>query len=234
MTVNNNREKLLIRAYIIIGIAFLILIKTVQIMHAGRTINWCMYAAIAVNTAMALYYYLRFGRNLRDRHVNLIAFGLFATFVADFFATLIGRRMSMTAYLCGAACFCIVELIYAAYLRGGRGAVIMRAVMVAAGLIVLGAMGALKPDRILGVTNEMLILANVIDAWTARRFTPPMLFRIGITLFFACDTSIIIRSLASGSIRTAAAFSVWVFYIPAQLLITLAYMFSCRKERIPD
>ena len=231
MTESNNREKLLIRAYIIIGIAFLILIKYLQIIHAGRTINRCMYAAIAVNTALALYYYLRFGRKLKDKHVNLIAFGLFATFAADFFATLIGRRMSMTAYLCGAACFCIVELIYAAYLRGGRSAVIMRAVLVAAGLIVLGVMGALKPDKILGVTNEMLILANVIDAWAARRINPHIFFKIGITLFFACDTSIVIRSLTSGAIHDTAAFVVWIFYVPAQLLITLAYVYGCRDGR---
>lgn len=228
---NSSREKQLIRVYIIIGIAFLILIKILQIRHAGRTINWCMYSAIAVNTALALYYYLRFGRKLKDKHVNLIAYGLFATFAADFLATLIGRRMSMTAYLCGAACFCVVELIYAAYLRGGRTAVIMRAVMVAAGLIVLSFMGALKPDKVLGVTNEMLILANVIDAWAARGIRPHILFKIGITLFLACDTSIVIRSLTSGIIHDTAKFVVWIFYVPAQMLITLAYVYGCRKER---
>ena len=228
---NGPGEKNLIRAYVIISIALLVLIKTLQIMHKGRLINWSMYAAITVNTALALYYYLRYGRKLEDKHVNLIAFGLFATFAADFFATMIGRRMSMTAYLCGAACFCIVELIYAAYLRGGRTSVIMRAVLVAAGLTVLSVMGALKPDKVLGITNEMLILANVIDAWAARRMNPHIFFKIGITLFLACDTSIVIRSLASGIIHDTAAFVVWIFYVPAQMLITLAYVNGCRESR---
>ena len=81
MTDNTQRENNLIKSYIIIEAALLVLIKTVQIMHAGRIINVCMFTAIAVNTVVTAYYYLRCSRKLEDRHDNPIAYGLFATFL---------------------------------------------------------------------------------------------------------------------------------------------------------
>ena len=230
MTDNTQRENNLLRWYMIIEAALLVLIKTVQSMHAGRVINVCMFAAIAVNTAVTAYYYLRCSRKLEDRRANLIAYGLFATFFADLFATLLASGFNSVSYIFGVACFCVVEIIYAVYLRAGRGSVILRIAIAAAGLIILRAAGMFKAGLALGLINMVLILANVIDAWAGRQSDIPMLFRLGITLFFACDLSIAIRTLTSGGVHQAAAFVVWIFYVPAQLLITLAYVDCCRTN----
>ncbi|MBR2706833.1 MAG: hypothetical protein IKE74_06260 [Mogibacterium sp.] len=231
MTGNTQRENNLIRAYIIISATLLVLIKTVQIMHAGRVINVCMFTAIAVNTAVTAYFYLRCGRTIEDRNSNLIAYGLFATFVADLFATLFARGFNSTPYIIGISCFCVVEIIYAAYLRAGRATVILRVAVIAAVLIILRAAGMFKTGIALGLINIILVMANVLDAWVIRRFDAPMLFRIGIALFCACDLSIAIRTVTSGGIHQAAAFVVWIFYVPAQLLITLAYVSCCSNKR---
>ena len=52
-------------------------------------------------------------------------------------------------------------------------------------------------------------------------------YLFGVTLFLACDTSIVIRALTSGAVKSAAWFMVWVFYVPAQVLLTLAYAKAC-------
>lgn len=222
-----------IKVYIVIEAVLLIAIKSLQSVHAGRTINYVMYAAIVMNSVVAAYYYFRYGRSLKDKHPNLIALALLMTLAADFFATLIGRWASYTAYTFGIALFCVTEIIYAVYLRAGKGTVILRAVLAAAGIVLVRKMGMTKPDTILGLVNEVLVLVNVVDAWAAKRIDPPMLFKVGITLFFCCDTSIVIRALASGAVKNAAWFMVWVFYVPAQVLITLAYVKYCTR-RWPD
>lgn len=233
MTDNTQRDRKLIKAYIIITVALLVLIKTVQIMNAGTVSRHvCMFTTIAVNTAVTAYFYLLYGRKIEDRHSNLIAYGLFATFIADLFATLLATGTKSASYICGIACFCLVEIIYAVYLRAGKQTVILRVVTIAAGLIILGAAGMLKAGMALGLINLILVLVNVIDAWLGKRIDAPMLFRIGITLFCACDLSIAVRTVSSGDIRQTAAFVVWIFYVPAQLLITLAYAECCRKKSL--
>lgn len=231
---NTERDKKLIKVYIAVEIILLAVIKTLQIMGAGLIQNGFNYAAIVCNTIVAAYYYKTYGGSLKDGHQNLIAYGLFTTLIADFFVTLISRGVSFEAYLCGIVAFIIVEIIYAVYLRADQWAVMMRIVLFAAGIIAIHRMGAGTPEKYLGVLNEVLILSNVIDVWTARKIHPPVLFRLGITLFFACDTSIMLRTLTSGGIQEAASFMVWIFYVPAQVLITLAYVRSCSIKIAED
>ncbi len=91
-------------------------------------------------------------------------------------------------------------------------------------LLVIIKAGMLSAGNVAGILNLTLILFNVIDAWTVKRVKPSLIFKIGITLFLLCDFSILFRGLDLGTVSDISAFLVWIFYIPAQVLIVLSYI----------
>ena len=227
---NNRTEKNLIKAYIAAEALILTVIKITQQMHVGRIINCCMYSAIVVNTLVCTYFFAKYSRTIRDRRDNLIAYALFVTLIADWFLTFIGRRYSAEAYTCGLFFFCAVEAVYMLYLRPGRASVAARILLFAAGAFALYRTGQLTADNALGLLNMVLILVNVIDVWTSRKNDVSALFRAGMTLFLCCDTCIMLKSMTSGAVREAAHFMIWIFYVPAQVLLVLAYISACSKR----
>ena len=207
-----------------IELVILIAIKICDATQPYTVRGIVMYAAIAVNTVVAIYYYCRHGRRQR---ADLIAYALFVTAAADVFLTLIGTDALL---LPGFALFCVVEIIYAVYLKSGWPSVIARAALYAVLLLAVGHMGMLTLPYAVGLFNIVLILVNVIQAWRSKKHCAPMHFRIGITLFLCCDMSILVRTLATGTLHDIIAWLVWIFYVPAQVLIVLAYV----KEVLPD
>ena len=223
---NTDAEKTLIKVYIAIEALLLIAIQTNRIMHWVR-LGVLGYPAIVVNTAVAAYFYARYGRTLRDRRDNLIAYALFVTLIADWFLTFRGAKHGTMAYEYGLIAFCTVEILYAAYLRAGPVSIIARAVLFAAGVFALHKAGMLTAESALGFLNMILVTVNVTDAWSAKRPNASLLFKLGITLFFCCDATVMAKVLTSGSLHTAVNFMTWIFYVPAQLLLTLAYVKAC-------
>jgi hypothetical protein len=223
-------EKKLIKAYIAIEAVILIMIQAAKLMQAEHR-GWIMYPAIVINTAVAAYFYVRYGRSLKDRHDNLIAYALFMTLVADWFLTFTRAKYGGMEYIYGLIAFCTVEILYAAYLRAGLLSIIVRALLFLAGLFGLYKAGMLRADAALGILNMILVLVNVIDAWTARRKDTTLLFRLGIMLFLCCDITVMLKVLTSGSLKTTISFMTWIFYVPAQVLLTLAYAEACTERK---
>ena len=227
---NSNTEKKLIKAYIAVEAVMLIVIQTAVLMKSAR-LSAYMYCAIVVNTAVTAYFYARYGRKLRDRRGNLIAFALFMTLVADWFLTFTDAEYGGMTYTYGLTAFCTVEILYAAYLRIGPAPIIARILLFAIGLFGLHRAGMLTSEPALGLLNMVLITMNVIDAWAARKKDASLLFKVGITLFLCCDVTVMLRMLTSGTVSDAVSFMTWIFYVPAQVLLTLSYVKACSETK---
>ncbi len=230
---NTDAEKTLIKAYIVVEAVILIVIQAAVLMRSEHQTLY-MYSAIVVNTAMTAYFYARYGRSLRDRHDNLIAYALFMTLVADWFLTFADAEYEGMTYTYGLIAFCTVEILYAAYLRVGPASIIVRALLYAMGLFGLSRGGLLTAEPALGLLNMVLIMMNVIDAWAAKRKETALIFKIGITLFFCCDVTVMLSVLTSGSASEAIRFMTWIFYVPAQVLLTLSYVEACTGKDLKD
>ena len=221
-------------AYLAAELLLLILAKGLDLAAVpGSLLGAAEFAAIVLNTVVAFACYGKYrwaGRQADARAASrddLVAWALLATLAGDFFLTLIGTE---DVFVPGVLMFCVTQLLYAAYLRPGRASVISRAVLGAAGILVLGLSGRLTAASALGAADLALLSMNVITAWTRARENTPLLFRIGLTLFLLCDFSIALRFVTAGAVRAAAAFLVWVFYAPSQVLITVSYVNSVKTE----
>ena len=182
-----------------------------------QPLNILMYLAIILNTIMALWYFT----HDRKKEHDMLAYGLFATCAADFFMTLLDTD---AGYIIGVILFCIVETIYLVYLKPTKTNIILRALLYIAALISIYMAGLFTTANALGILNIVLVVTNVPSAFLTKRAHPPLLFKIGITLFMSCDLSIMIRTLTTGTAHDIVALLVWLFYIPAQVLITMAYI----------
>lgn len=226
-------DKKLIKVYIAVEAVILIVIQTAIVMKSAHPGAY-MYPAIVVNSAVAAYFYVRYGRTIRDRRDNLILFALFMTLVADWFLTFTGANYGGMTYAYGLIAFCTVEIIYAVYLRIGPASIIVRILIYIVGLFGLHRAGMLEVDSALGLLNMVLIAMNAVDAWAPKRKGLSMLFRLGITLFLCCDVTVMLRILTSGSLSAAVRFMTWIFYVPAQVLLTLSYVEACTGTDLKD
>lgn len=212
-------ERWLLSFYLFVELAILILIKLPGHIIGGNMCTVLMYAAIVCNTAVMLYFWFSYRRKQPDMHVNLIALALFITTVADLFLTYLGMNYAIP----GVFCFCLVEIVYAFYLKSPVPSVILRAVLFT--LLCIGA--ALTENvsalNLLAILNISVLAGNVFDAWRAKVFDPGILFKIGVTLFFCCDLCVGLSSLFNGPVGRITGSLIWVFYIPSQVLITLTY-----------
>lgn len=227
---NTETEKTLIKAYIAAEAVILVVIQTAVLMRSAH-LSAYMYSAIVVNTAVTAYFYAVYGRTVRCRRVNLIAYALFMTLAADWFLTFTTADYGGMTYVYGLLAFCMVEILYAAYLRPDPVSVFARVLSWTAGAFALYRAGMLTAEPALGLLNMILITMNVTDAWTSGRRDISMLFRKGITLFLCCDLTVMLRVLTSGTVSETVDFMTWIFYVPAQLLLTLSYAEACTNKR---
>ncbi|MBE5969387.1 MAG: hypothetical protein E7242_04065 [Lachnospiraceae bacterium] len=228
--VKTQAEKVILICYLIVEAILLVIIKALQIVDYNVRIidNW-MYTAIIVNTIITIIFFVKYAKHLENKHDNIIAYGLFLTLIADLFLTFIDQGNGSVCNFIGIACFCLVEFTYALYLKPGKITIILRIALFAAALIALYKVGMFDAGSIVGILNLILILFNVINAWTTKKVKVSLLFKIGITLFLGCDYAILFRGLTSGMVHDVADFVVWIFYIPAQVLIVLSYVKACKS-----
>lgn len=214
-----------LKCYIIWEVINLIAIQYAKYYCAYHAQSRIMFLSVCVNTLVMACYYLKHGREKSSRD-NLLAAGLFFTFLADLFLTLL--HMTVAGY----SLFCLVEIIYAAYFNiPGREKinVISRSLLFLPGLILIWERGLLEPANILGVLNLSLLFANVICAWIIfrhRRGSRTLMPAMGITFFAGCDFSLLAMALSTGKVYDIADYLVWFFYVPAQVLLVLTYMGS--------
>ena len=162
--------------------------------------------------------------NQDARHENLVCLALVITLFADFFLTLLGGDLYGTI---GVAFFCILESVYAVYLKSPVPMIVARVVLFVALIVAALILHRLTITTAVAVLNISILTFNLVDAWSAKRFDAGLLFKIGITLFFIGDLCVGLRAVTSGNLREVAAFLVWIFYLPTQVLLTLHY---ARKE----
>ena len=216
--------------YTVIEAGILLSVKLGEIFHLQwQLIDFLQYTAILINTIVVFMCYVKYGRDPANASVRPVAYGLFLTAAADVFLSLIGTEQ---VYVPGVLLFCIVQMLYAFWLAGGISSglkkcvkpLLLYAVLYAAVLFAAQKAGMLNLAAALGILDALLLAGNTVLAWTSARDRAGTLFRAGIALFLCCDISIGIKMLAAGTMQAAAAFLIWVFYIPSQVCITLSYV----------
>ena len=214
-----------IRVYLTFEALIFVAIKIAEFTLPAQPTKCIMYSAILGNTVMGARLFWRYGLSPAYRHHALIFCALLVNCVADIFLTLTGgERM----FIPGFACFCAVEVIYAAYLRPDFRNLCVRAALLAAALLFARAINLLTLPNGLGLFNLTLIGANMVCAWLARRDDKTLaatLFACGLTCFFIGDVSVALEiMLPVGTMaQWVAKLAVWTFYVPAQVLIVLTY-----------
>lgn len=223
-----------IKLYLIAELLLLIAVKAADLTAAPAwTVGAAGFAAILLNAAAAFFYYRRYGRERRAwrapaaERENLVAYALFVTLAGDFFLTLIGTE---AVFVPGIALFCLAEILYAAYLGPCAWSVALQTALTAAGLVVLQRTGNFSVASALGALDLALLTVNMLMAWTSAAKRTSLLFKLGITLFFLCDSFIALRMVTAGTVRDVVAFMVWVFYAPSQVAITLSYVRAAAQK----
>ena len=186
-----------------------------------------MYLSIMVNTVVTLYFFVRYGFHHHGRH-NLLALALAVTAAADYYLTL------KSLVLPGYSLFCLVQCIYALYFKPSAKNLLLRAGLYGAALAALGMSGMWRTDYILGALNLTLLAVNVICAWIHNgkdQTGAGLCLAVGLSLFAGCDYSLLIRELTTDPVRTMFNDMVWFFYVPAQLLLVLAYGLKSAEKR---
>lgn len=216
-----NKDNLIFRAYICLELILLIIIKVSEFYSIQRPLDIIRYSAIVCNFLMILYLYLRHGRHLSLKD-NLIPVAFFFTLIADTFLCLING-----IYIMGYFFFFVVESVYMIYLNPTYKSIIARIILYAVLLLVLWYAHMLSLTYAIAMANMAQLTVNVFCAWVMNhkvKSSEALLFALGITLFFGCDFSIVIRTLTRPSvIHSIIVFMVWMCYIPAQVLLLSSY-----------
>lgn len=186
-----------------------------------------------------------------DRNRLLITCALFFTATADVFLLFFVGQLF---FIPGLASFSITQTLYSFLLTDGK-AVHKRILPPCISLVVAVSL-AVGIGRILfyDFTTTLLValvffyavmfVCNTVRSWCnfikqGRRFH--LVFSVGLTLFMMCDVNVLLRNLNSfyfeiipSGVVSAAIFLSWVFYLPAQVLISLSlHMLKPREKKIP-
>lgn len=230
------KDNLILMGYFCIELLIFIVIKVMEIhtypQSLYRPLDIVRYSAIVCNFLMMFYLYFKHGTRLGFRD-NLIPLAFFFTLTADTFLCLING-----IYVMGYFFFFVVETVYMLYLRPTRKSIAARIILYAILLFVLWykARAMFNFTYAMAMANMAQLTVNVFCAWINRskdKGRETLLFALGITLFFGCDFSIVIRTLAATPpIHTIAYFTVWTCYVPAQVIILASYVEKYRVSKL--
>lgn len=181
----------------------------------GRGSNPIKYAGILLCLAYSLYLERRGGS-------RLVPAALAFTALADVFLLLLDRH-----YALGILLFCVVQGLYLVRIvRHPRGRSLwgLRAVLFLLALLVLKGLGLLIPLNILALFYFTNFFCNALASLgcPGRNMR---LFSVGLWLFLCCDLCVgLFQSpeLASPAVGAFVRIGMWLFYLPAQVLIVLS------------
>ncbi len=222
-------------------IEFLILVtlKVQQAIYPNSVIEIIpMFSAILLNALFMIFLVLCVKKAGKDTLIMGIPLAVFTTLLADCFLVMlyglssaeIVRFMSpLTANMIGFFIFGMVQVIYACYLGLTKRRLIIRVAFYLFLILGIAVAGLFTFDKFIACLSMSQLILNVVYAWIEhrkKRTTASLLLAIGITLFFGCDFSIMLRMLLppQGFIYAAICFVVWVFYIPSQVVLTSSYL----------
>lgn len=228
------RDDGIVLAYIFLEVGLLCFDLTCKPFELGCIVNCARYLSVLAGAIVAGYFFCRRRSVGRCGDEDFIAIGLGVTALADLFLTLVGTP---SCYTPGIALFCVVQMLYHRYLGPDAVGLALRLGLFAAMAAVLAMLRLAQVETVLGALDLVLLLANVVQAWMAsnsRQDEPvPVLFKLGITLFFCCDVSLGVQYLGPVAVQPVAASMVWNFYVPSQVLITLSYAQPLGEPRWP-
>lgn len=181
----------------------------------GRGSNPIKYAGILLCLAYSLYLERRGGS-------RLVPAALAFTALADVFLLLLDRH-----YALGILLFCVVQGLYLVRIvRHPRGRSLwgLRAVLFLLALLVLKGLGLLIPLNILALFYFTNFFCNALASLgcPGRNMR---LFSVGLWLFLCCDLCVgLFQSpeLTSPAVEAFVRVGMWLFYLPAQVLIVLS------------
>lgn len=167
----------------------------------------------------------------------LVTTALVGTSVADLFLLVLNDH-----YLTGVSVFLIVQILYALRLiRFDRlhpyivGARLLLPLMIIISLsITTDLIAPLTAVTVLYYSN---LLINAFEAWYIRKGHDRMfIFAVGLTLFACCDLCVGLHNMVDfgidlpGAITKIGDYGMWIFYLPAIVLITLSQLRSIENE----
>ena len=181
----------------------------------GRGSNPIKYAGILLCLAYSLYLGRRGGSRLMPAALSLTA-------LADVFLLLLD-----THYALGIGLFCLVQGIYLVRIfhsNGGRILWGLRLILFVLALMVLKKLGLLIPLNVLALFYFTNFFCNALASLgcPGRNMR---LFSVGLWLFLCCDLCVgLFQSpeLASPAVGAFVRIGMWLFYLPAQVLIVLS------------
>lgn len=245
MKKNNIINSKILFGFCITELLVLIVLKFISAISAESVEETLiMFSAILINALFMLYIVIKVKKTGKNPIKNLIPLGVFVTLLADCFLVLAYGLSSNgvitfitpeISNMIGFFIFGIVQVIYAVYLGLTKRRLIIRIGFYFSFILIVYALGMLTFDRLIACLSMSQLILNVIYAWInnhKKRSLNLLLFAIGITLFFGCDSFIMLRMLLTpeGFIYSAICFMVWVFYIPSQVVLTLSYLVDCSNE----
>ena len=161
----------------------------------------------------------------------IVLTALVITMAADTFLSLLD-----TCYTLGTALFCLVETLYLIVLlplsnegeKRGLSKAVLGQLAVRAGLFliliaVVKGMGVLDLLTALSMYSISQLALSAVFCW--KKGSCPRIFAVGIDLFLGCDLCVGLRNFPAyfpafpREAAVAASLLIWLFYLPAQVLI---------------
>ena len=225
--------------FCIFEVLILVILKVLQAIYPDSYIEiFPMFSAILFNALFMLFLVTRVKKACKDPVILGIPLAVFTTLLADCFlvmlhglanADIIHFISPIGANMIGFFVFGLVQVIYACYIGLNKHRVIIRVGFYLSFIIAIAVAGQLTFDRFIACLSMSQLILNLIYVWIEhgkKRTKASLLLGIGITLFFGCDSFIMMRMLLppEGFIYSAICFMVWVFYIPAQFILTSSYL----------
>ncbi len=231
MFVKDKKLSLLLKVYVIVELILLFIIRLTEYRTDKLVYDSFMYTAIVIDFLMIMFLYLKAKNHVHVR--KYIPVGFFFMLLADTFLCLIDQpQYNIYGYIF----FCLVEITYALYLKPSKVNVIIRIVLYGCLVGLLQFAGMLDIGNAIAILNVSLLIVNMICGWQLffkEKTKQNLLFAIGITLFFVCDGSIVVRTIfGTGLVHEIFAIIVWTAYIPAQIFLLFSYLEELKQNKI--
>ena len=204
-----------VERFLLVQLAAYLLFLCMDLFHGGAGSVPVKYAAIALCFFFSAYWSVRGGE-------WLVTAALAFTLGADTFLLLLDAQ-----YLTGVLLFCVVQRLYLVRILGFNGGHTLwplRLGLFAAALWLLMQLGMLSPLNGVTAFYFTTFLVNTVQSLVLRG-KKQRLFALGLVLFLCCDLCVGAFNepgLVPSGVYSFARVGMWLFYLPAQVLITLS------------
>lgn len=142
----------------------------------------------------------------------IISLAQLFTLIADYFLLVIDNY-----YVLGLISFIVVQMIYMYFLYNNKTKLYIY-IRLSLIIIAISLINKLPLLYVLVLCYFSMLIMNTITSYINRN----LILSIGFTLFIGCDVSVGLHNiLNSGLLYDIATMSMWIFYLPSQVLITI-------------